>query len=59
MATEIMDEKMLQDRTEAELREILAVLTELINLPSRWSGSVELVPDAGFKGKNASLVTYK
>ena len=51
MAAEIMDEKMLQDRTEVELREIIAALAELISLPSRWSGRVELVPDAGFKGK--------
>ena len=46
-----MDEKKLQDRTETELQEIIAVLTELFRLPSRWSGRVELVPDAGFKGK--------
>lgn len=46
-----MDEKMLQSRTEVELREIIVVLTELTHLPSRWSGRVELVPDAGFRGK--------
>ncbi len=46
-----MDEKELQGRTETELQEIIAVLTELFHLPSRWSGRLELVPDAGFKGK--------
>jgi len=36
---------------EAELQAIAAVLTELTGLPSRWSGHVEFVPEADFKGK--------
>ncbi len=36
---------------EAELQAIVAVLTELTGLSSRWSGHVELVPEADFKGK--------
>ena len=38
-------------RTEAELQAIGTVLTELSGLVSRWSGRVELVPEADFKGK--------
>ena len=41
----------LQARTQAELEAIITVLTELTGLPSRWSGQVELVPNADFKGK--------
>jgi len=44
-----MDE--LEARTLAELQGIIAVLQELTGLPSRWSGRVELVPGADFKGK--------
>jgi len=47
-----MDDKVLVEAQIAtELREIVAVLTERLGLPSRWSGQVEIVPDAGFKGK--------
>ena len=38
-------------QVEAELQAIIAVLTELTGLPSHWSGHVELVPEADFKGK--------
>jgi len=41
----------LQARTQQELTDILSILTELTGLPSRWSGRVDLVPDADFKGK--------
>ena len=42
-----MDE--LEARTQQELKAIIAELTALTDLPSRWSGRVELVPDAEFK----------
>jgi len=45
----------LEARTRRELADIVAVLTELTGLPSRWSGRVELVPDAEFKGKKRFL----
>lgn len=38
-------------RTETELQEIVTVLMGTTGLPSRWSGRVELVPEADFKGK--------
>lgn len=41
----------LQARTQQELTDILSILTERTGLPSRWSGRVDLVPDADFKGK--------
>lgn len=41
----------LEARTQKELTDIISVLTELTGLPSRWSGRVELVPEAEFKGK--------
>ncbi len=44
-----MDE--LEARTQQELEAIIAILTELTGLPSRWSGRVELVPNASFKGQ--------
>ena len=44
-----MDE--LEARTRQELEAIIAVLTELTGLPSRWSRRVELVSNAEFKGK--------
>ena len=40
----------LEARTQKELADIVIVLTELTGLPSRWSGRVELVPDAKHKG---------
>jgi hypothetical protein len=47
-----MDDKILaQAKIASELRAIIAVLTERLGLPSRWSGHVEIVRDAGFKGK--------
>ena len=45
----------LEARTQRELADIVAVLTELTALPSRWSGRVELVPNAEFKGKKRFL----
>ena len=42
-----------------ELQRIVAALTELTGLPSQWSGIVELVPEADFNGKNASLVIFR
>ena len=44
-----MDE--LEARTQTELADIVAVLTEMTGLPSRWSGRAELVPGANFRGK--------
>ena len=41
----------LEARTQKELADIIAVLTELTGLLSRWSGRVELVLGADFKGK--------
>lgn len=41
----------MEARTQQELVDIVAVLTELTGLSSRWSGRVELVPEAEFKGK--------
>ena len=41
----------LEARTQQELADIMAVLTELTGLPSRWSGRVELVTGVDFKGK--------
>ncbi len=48
-----MDE--LQARTQQELEAVIAALTELTGLPSRWSGRVELVPDAEFKGRKRQV----
>ncbi len=45
----------LMDSTEAqaqqEIAQVVLVVEELTGLPSRWSGRVELVPDAEFRGK--------
>ena len=48
-----MDE--LEARTQQELSDILAVLTELTGLPSRWSGRVEIMPNAEFKGQKRPI----
>ena len=48
-----MDEQ--EARTQQELSDIIAVLTELTALPSRWSGRVELVPNAEFKGRKRQM----
>lgn len=48
-----MDER--EVRTQKELADIVAVLTEVTGLPSRWSGRVELVPDAEFKGRKRQM----
>lgn len=45
----------LEARTHQELTDILSILTELTGLPSRWSGRVELVPDAEFKGRKRQM----
>ncbi len=45
----------LQARTQKELADIVSILTELTGLPSRWSGRVELVPDAEFKGRKRQM----
>ncbi len=45
----------LQARTQKELGDIVLILTELTGLPSRWSGRVELVPDAEFKGRKRQM----
>ena len=34
-----------------EVRRVMEVLCELTQLPSQWSGNLELVPDADFKGR--------
>ena len=48
-----MDE--VEARTQKELTDIIAVLTQQTGLPSRWSGRVELVPDAEFKGRKRQM----
>ena len=45
----------LEARTQQELTAIILILTELTGLPSRWSGRVELVPDAEFKGRKRQV----
>ena len=45
----------LQARTQQELTDIVLILTELTGLPSRWSGRVELVPGAEFKGRKRQM----
>ena len=45
----------LEARTQQELTGIVSLLTELTGLPSRWSGRVELVPDAEFKGRKRQM----
>ena len=45
----------LEARTQKELADIVATLTELTGLPSRWSGRVELVPEAEFKGRKRAI----
>jgi len=45
----------VEARTRQELVDILAALTELTGLPSRWSGRVELVPEAEFKGRKRPI----
>lgn len=45
----------LQARTQQELTDIVLILTELTGLSSRWSGRVELVPDAEFKGRKRQM----
>ncbi len=41
----------LQAQLQTEVAQILALLTELTGLPSRWSGKVPLVVQADFKGR--------
>lgn len=48
-----MDE--LEARTHSEIETILTVLLELTGLPSQWSGHVELVPNAEFKGQKRAM----
>lgn len=45
----------LEARTQQELAAIVTILTELTGLPSRWSGRVELVPEAEFKGRKRPI----
>lgn len=45
----------LQARTQQELTDIIAVLTDLTGLSSRWSGRVELMPDAQFQGRKRQI----
>ena len=45
----------LEARTQKELAGIIAVLIELTGLPSRWSGRVELVLEAEFKGRKRPI----
>jgi len=52
-----MDE--LEARTQAELEDVMAVLTEMTGLPSRWSGRVELVPGANFRAKSVSSAIFR
>ena len=41
----------LEAQIQNELRQIVEAVTEITGLTSRWSGKVELVPEADFKGK--------
>ncbi len=41
----------LTAKVRAELEQIMPLLSAYTGLPTRWSGVVELVPDADFKGK--------
>lgn len=41
----------LTEQIQNELERIVSIVSELTGLPSRWSGRVEIVPDANFKGK--------
>ena len=41
----------LEAQIQSELQRIVEVVTEMTGLASRWSGRVELVPNADFKGK--------
>lgn len=41
----------LTAKVRAELEQIMPLLSAYTGLPTRWSGVVELVPEAGFKGK--------
>ncbi len=45
----------LEARTQQELADIVTVLVELTGLSSRWSGHVELVPEADFKGRKRQI----
>lgn len=45
----------LEARTQKEVADIVTILTELTGLPSRWSGRVELVPEADFKGRKRPI----
>lgn len=45
----------LQARTQQETAAIVSILSELTGLPSRWSGRVELVPNAEFKGQKRPI----
>ncbi len=38
-------------QVRAELEQIMPVVSQLTGLPARWSGRVELVTEADFKGK--------
>ena len=41
----------LQTQITGELEQIRLAVEQMTGLPSRWSGTLELVPDADFKGK--------
>ena len=45
----------LEARTQNELTDVILILTELTGLPSRWSGRIELVPNAEFKGRKRQM----
>src|SRR5579864_1594585 len=41
----------METQIRDELQSILTIVSDITKLPSRWSGRVELVPNADFKGK--------
>jgi hypothetical protein len=41
----------LEAQIAGELRQILPIIEEVTGLASRWNGTLELVPEANFKGK--------
>lgn len=45
-------------RTLQELQQIVSLLETTTGLTSRWSGKIELIPDADFKGKNRFGVIF-
>ncbi len=45
----------IQARMQQETAAIIVILMELTGLPSRWSGRIELVPNAEFQGRKRQI----